>query len=121
MPIAAHGQYRSQANPAGQAIALAGGALGLAYWQYLTLNGNTDSAEVGRMFGGVEYLPIAAVAVRREGSLDTGCQAAVGGGIGLYVLRNFQAEMAHGDNAFPAVRPEFGRAHLLSASLVFVC
>ena len=29
--------------------------------------------------------------------------------------------MAYGDNAFPAVRPEFGRAHLLSASLVFVC
>ena len=57
------------------------------------------------------------MAVRREGSLDTGRQATVGEGIGLYLLRNFQAEMAHGDNAFPAVRPEFGRAHLLSATL----
>ena len=72
------------------------------------------------MFGGVEYLPIAAVAVRREGSLDTGCQAAVGGGIGLYVLRNFEVEMAYGYNASPEVRRAFGRARLLSASLVFV-
>ena len=72
------------------------------------------------MFGGVEYPPIAAVALRLGGSLDTDRQATVGGGIGLYLLKNFQAEMAYGDNAFPGVRPEFGRAHLLSAALVFV-
>jgi len=72
------------------------------------------------MFGGVEYLPIAAVAVGLGGSLDTGRQAMVGGGIGLYLLKHFQAEMAYGYNAFPEVRPEFGRAHLLSAPLVSV-
>ena len=60
------------------------------------------------------------MALRLGGSLDTDRQATVGGGIGLYLLRNFQAEMAYGYNAFPEIRREFGRAHLLSASLVFV-
>ena len=72
------------------------------------------------MFGGVGCLPIAAVALRRGGSLKTEDQATVGGGIGLYLLKNFQVEMAWGYNAFPEVRREFGRTHLVSAALVFV-
>ena len=66
------------------------------------------------------HVPIAAVAVRLGGSLDTGRQATVGGGIGLYLLKSCPAEMAYGYNAFPEVRRAFGRARLLSASLVFV-
>ena len=66
------------------------------------------------------HVPIAAVAVRLGGSLDPDRQATVGGGIGLYVLKNCPAEMAYGYNAFPEVRRAFGRAHLLSASRVFV-
>ncbi|OGK76642.1 MAG: hypothetical protein A2X52_14805 [Candidatus Rokubacteria bacterium GWC2_70_16] len=91
-----------------------------ADWQYLGLSGNTNSAEVGRMFGGLEYLPVAALALRLGGSLDTDRQATVSGGLGFYLFKNFQAEMAYGYNAFPEVRREFGRAHLLSASLVLV-
>ena len=72
------------------------------------------------MFGGVEYLPFAAVALRLGGSLDTDRQTTVSGGIGVYALKNFQAEIAYAYNAFPEVRREFGRAHLLSVSLVLV-
>jgi hypothetical protein len=41
-------------------------------------------------------------------------------GVGFYPTKYFQAELAYVYNAFPEVRKEFGRAHLISLSLAFV-
>ena len=93
-----------------------------ADWQYLRLtnvrNGfSDDSADVGRMFAGVEYLPFQILAVRLGGSADTDGQFTVSGGVGFYPTKYFQTELAYVYNAFPEIRKEFGRAHLISLSL----
>jgi opacity protein-like surface antigen len=96
-----------------------------ADWQYLRFtnvrNGSSDdSADVGRMFAGVEYLPIQILALRLGGSADTDRQFTVSAGVGFYPTKYFQAELAYVYNAFPEIRKEFGRAHLISASVAFV-
>jgi opacity protein-like surface antigen len=96
-----------------------------ADWQYLRLtndrNGSSDdSADVGRMYAGVEYLPIQILALRLGGSADTDRQFTVSGGVGFYPTKYFQAELAYVYNAFPEIRKEFGRAHLISLSLALV-
>jgi hypothetical protein len=96
-----------------------------ADWQYLRLkNGrigsSDDSADVGRMFAGVEYLPIQILALRLGGSADTDGQFTMSTGVGFYPTKYFQAELAYVYNAFPEVRKEFGRAHVISFSLAFV-
>ena len=96
-----------------------------ADWQYLRLRNerfgsSDDSAEVGRMFAGVEYLPLQVVALRLGGTADTDGQFTVSTGVGFYPTKYFQAELAYVYNAFPEIRKEFGRAHLISLSLAFV-
>lgn len=96
-----------------------------ADWQYFRLRNerfgsSDDSAEVGRMFAGVEYLPLQVVALRLGGTADTDGQFTVSTGVGFYPTKYFQAELAYVYNAFPEIRKEFGRAHLVSLSLAFV-
>jgi opacity protein-like surface antigen len=96
-----------------------------ADWQYLRLKNvrigsSDDSADVGRMFAGVEYLPVQVLALRLGGSADTDRQFTLSTGVGFYPTEHFQAELAYVYNAFPEVRKEFGRAHLISLSLAFV-
>lgn len=96
-----------------------------ADWQYLRLENvrigsSDDSADVGRMYAGVEYLPLPFLALRVGGSADTDRQFTVSTGVGFYPTKNFQAELAYVYNAFPEVRKEFGRAHLISLSLAVV-
>lgn len=96
-----------------------------ADWQYLRLtnvrNGSSDDrADVGRMFAGVEYLPIQILALRLGGSADTDRQFTLSTGVGFYPTKYFQAELAYVYNAFPEIRKEFGRAHLISLSLATV-
>ena len=94
--------------------------------QYLRLldvrSGSPDnSAEVGRVLMGVEYMPLGPLlALRVGGSVDTDRQLTVSTGIGFYPSRYFQGELAYVYNAFPEVRKEFGRAHLISLSFAFV-
>jgi hypothetical protein len=96
-----------------------------ADWQYLRLKNvrsgsSDDSADVGRMFAGVEYLPYQFLALRLGGSADTDRQFTMSGGVGFYPTKYLQAELAYVYNAFPEIRKEFGRAHLISLSLAFV-
>ena len=96
-----------------------------ADWQYLRLKNvrsgsSDDSADVGRMLAGVEYLPFQILALRLGGTVDTDRQFTVSTGVGFYPTKYFQAELAYVYNAFPEVRKEFGRAHLISLSLAFV-
>jgi opacity protein-like surface antigen len=96
-----------------------------ADWQYLRLENvrtgsSDDSADVGRMFAGVEYLPVQFLALRLGGSADTDRQFTVSTGVGFYPTKYLQAELAYVYNAFPEIRKEFGRAHLISISLAFV-
>lgn len=91
--------------------------------QYLKLTteqiGASDQvADVARVFVGVEALPIMALAVRVGLSIDTDQQTTVSTGIGIYPHKNWQFELAYAYNAFPEVRKEFGRAHLISLSMV---
>ena len=96
-----------------------------ADWQYLRLKNvrigsSDDSADVGRMFAGVEYLPVQFLALRAGSSVDTDRQFTASTGLGFYPTKYFQAELAYVYNAFPEVRKEFGRAHLISLSLAVV-
>lgn len=96
-----------------------------ADWQYLRLKNerigsSDDSADVGRMFAGVEYLPFQFLALRLGGSADTDSQFTLSTGVGFYPTKYLQAELAYVYNAFPEIRKEFGRAHLISLSLAFV-
>jgi opacity protein-like surface antigen len=96
-----------------------------ADWQYLRLKNvrigsSDDRVDVGRMFAGVEYLPFQILALRVGGSADTDRQFTLSTGVGFYPTKHFQAELAYVYNAFPEVRKEFGRAHLVSLSLAFV-
>jgi len=72
------------------------------------------------MFSGVEYLPVQIVALRLGGSVDTDGQLTVSAGVGFYPTKYLQAELAYVYNAFPEIRKEFGRAHLISLSLAIV-
>jgi hypothetical protein len=87
--------------------------------QYLRLRTDEDSAEAIRVWSGVEYLPIPAVALRIGASRDTDGQTSVSGGIGVYG-KHVQVELAYSYNAFPEVRREFGRAHVASVSIVLL-
>jgi hypothetical protein len=87
--------------------------------QYLHLDNHDQGAvDVGRLFLGLEILPIKALALRVGGSLDTAGAATLSAGVGIYASKRVQGELAYVYNAFPEVRREFGRAHLVSASLV---
>ena len=95
-----------------------------ADWQYLRLTNvhigfGDDSADVGRMLAGVEYLPLPILALRAGSSVDTDRQFTLSTGVGFYPSRYFQVELAYVYNAFPEVRKEFGRAHVISLSLAF--
>lgn len=95
-----------------------------ADWQYLHLRNvrsgaSDDNAEVGRLFAGAEYSPIQILVLRVGGSVDTDRQFTVSTGVGFYPSKYFQAELAYVYNAFPEIRKEFGRAHLISLSLGF--
>jgi opacity protein-like surface antigen len=72
------------------------------------------------MFAGVEYLPVQFLALRLGGSADTDRQFTVSTGVGFYPTKHLQVELAYVYNAFPEVRKEFGRAHLVSFSLALV-
>ena len=94
-------------------------------WQYLRLKNvrigsSDDSADVGRMFAGFEYLPVQYFALRAGSSVDTDGQFTASTGVGFYPTKYFQAELAYVYNAFPEVRKDFGRAHLISLSLAVV-
>jgi hypothetical protein len=93
--------------------------------QYLRLTNvrsgsSDDRAEVGRLFGGIEYLPRRYLALRVGGSADTDHQLTVSSGVGFYPAKYLQMELAYVYNAFPELRKEFGRAHLVSLSLAVV-
>ncbi|HEU5188121.1 MAG TPA: hypothetical protein VFX14_00375, partial [Methylomirabilota bacterium] len=68
----------------------------------------------------VEYLPVQFLALRAGSSVDTDRQFTASTGLGFYPTKYFQAELAYVYNAFPEVRKEFGRAHLISLSLAVV-
>ena len=90
--------------------------------QYLRLENDRDNvpgetAEVGRGWIGVEYMPIRMLALRVGGSVDTERQLTAGAGIGFYPSKYFQLDAAYSYNALPELRKEFGRAHLFSVSM----
>ena len=87
-------------------------------WEYYRL-WNEQSVSTGRAFAGVEYMPIAPLALRIGGSVDTAGKTNVSTGIGFYGVKHVAFELAYVYNAFPEIRREFGLAHLVSASIVF--
>jgi hypothetical protein len=61
---------------------------------------------------GFEWLPRSFIALRASGTVDSDRQVSP--------IKNVQGELAYVYNAFPEVRKEFGRAHLITASVAFV-
>jgi hypothetical protein len=88
--------------------------------QYLHLEGEAGTADVGRVLVGVEARPSQEWVVRLGGSLDTEHQGTASAGLGFYGIENVPIEFAYVYNAFPEVNREFGRSHLLSLSAVIV-
>jgi hypothetical protein len=79
-----------------------------------------NGADVFRGRFGVEWLPRPFVALRAGLTVDSDRQVSPSAGVGLYPVKYFQAEFAYVYNAFPEVRKEFGRGHLVSASVSLV-
>jgi len=88
--------------------------------QYLQLSGDQGSAEVGRLYTGIEISPIRSIVLRAGGTVDTQGKMSMSTGVGIYLLKAIQAEIAYSYNAFPEVRREFGPAHLISLSIIGV-
>jgi hypothetical protein len=88
--------------------------------QYLHIANKTDSVDVARGFLGAEIFPVQGLALRLGTSIDTEVQASVSTGVGFYFIKNVPLEIAYSYNAFPEVRREFGRAHLISLSVAVV-
>ena len=86
--------------------------------QYLHLDNDLGSVDVGRLLAGAEFFPRPWLALRAGGSLDTDSNTGVSAGIGVYPSRNVMLEFAYVYNAFPEVNREFGRAHMVSASVI---
>jgi hypothetical protein len=87
-------------------------------WEYDRLWNDEDSVSVGRAFGGVEYMPWRALALRVGGSVDTVGKTTASAGIGFYGVKHLLFELAYVYNAFSEIRQEFGVAHLVSSSIV---
>jgi hypothetical protein len=88
--------------------------------QYLQFIGRQQAAEVGRLFAGVEVFPVKSLALRAGGIVDTQGQVSASTGLGIYLSKMLQGELAYSYNTFPEVRREFGPAHVFSASLIVV-
>jgi len=86
-------------------------------WEYYRL-WNEQSVSTGRAFAGAEYMPIAALALRVGGTVDTVGKTTASAGVGFYGLDHMMFELAYVYNAFPEIRREFGVAHLISTSVV---
>jgi len=95
--------------------------LGLyADWQYLQLDSDFGSVDVGRMFLGMEALASRSLALRLGGSVDTEQNTTASAGLGFYGIKGVPVEIAYSYNAFPEVNQEFGRSHLLSVSIAIL-
>jgi hypothetical protein len=88
-------------------------------WEYYRL-WNKESVSVGRAFAGAEFMPVVWLALRAGGSVDTVGKTTASAGIGFYGSKHVMLELAYVYNAFPEIRREFGVAHLISTSVVFV-
>ena len=77
-------------------------------------------AEVGRFYMGTEISPIRPIVLRAGGTVDTQGKMSMSTGVGIYLLKTIQGEIAYSYNAFPEVRREFGAAHLISLSIIGV-
>lgn len=88
--------------------------------EYVHLDDDFGTTEVGRFYVGTEYFFKPTLAFRFGVVLDTQPQAGVTAGMGYYGIENVPIELAYAFNTFPEVRREFGRAHLMSLSIVFL-
>jgi hypothetical protein len=88
--------------------------------QYLHIDNKSGAIDVARGFLGAEMFPLQGLALRLGTSVDTEAQATFSTGIGVYFIKNVPLEIAYSYNAFPEVRREFGRAHLISISVAVV-
>ena len=88
--------------------------------QYVHLDDDMGTTEVGRLYVGTEIFPTPTLALRLGGVFDTQPQAGITAGIGFYGIKGVPIELAYAYNTFTEVRQEFGRAHLLSLSVVFL-
>ncbi len=89
-------------------------------WQYLHMDSDLGTTEVGRWYLGGEVLPTPQLALRAGAVLDTQPQLGIAAGVGYYGIQGVPIELAYAYNTFPEVRREFGRAHLISFSVVFL-
>lgn len=87
-------------------------------WQYVHVEDDFGTTEVGRMFVGTEFAPNEDLMLRASVVFDTQPQAGFSVGLGYYGFKRVPLEMAYTYNTFPEVSREFGRAHLLSLSAV---
>ena len=86
--------------------------------QYLHLEDDFASVDVGRVLAGIEAYASPSVALRVGGTFDTERNSTFSAGIGYYGMKHMPVELAYSYNAFPEVAHEFGRAHLFSLSVV---
>ncbi len=88
--------------------------------QFVHLEDDLGNTDIGRFYVGAEILPNKQWALRVGGVFDTQPQAGVSVGVGYYGIQGLTVELAYTYNTFPEVRHEFGRANLVSASVVLL-
>lgn len=84
--------------------------------------GDSNAGTIDSVKGivGVEWFPIDRIALRAGGSIDRFNNATVSAGVGIYLIPHVPIDIGYQFNAFPEVHKELGKAHLISASVVFV-
>ncbi len=88
--------------------------------QYVHMENDFGTTEVGRLSVGGEFFATPVLALRLGGVVDTLPQVGVAAGLGYYGIKGATVELAYAYNTFPEVRREFGRAHLISFSYVLL-
>lgn len=88
--------------------------------QYVHLDDDLGTTEVGRAILGTEVIISPTHAWRFGCVFDTEGQAGVSTGLGFYAIDGVAIELAYAYNTFPEVRKEFGRAHIVSLSVIWL-
>ena len=91
-----------------------------ADWQYVSVDSDSGTTEVGRVYLGTEIYPIETLAMQLGTVVDTQPQLGVSAGLAYYGIKGVPIKLAYAFNTLPEVRREFGRSHVLSATVVIL-
>lgn len=86
-------------------------------YQYGSLNNDTGTMEVHRMFAGVDHRIVEAFFVRGGLALDNHGNTSWTGGLGIYPSKQVSIDVGYQYDMFPEIQAEFGRSQLVTVSI----